>query len=221
MPTSQQIRDALQTVRDQPSFIQNLLINTLDWQIPGGIERIEDISYGWALEELKATNLNQHIVDGRIYQIQPIRADQPWGIFLLEFSNHDAFLSGRGLKGALRKILRALVPKEEHKVKDLSGIVNLFCLFAHIITNILHSHTSKNQSLPAFQNLWLLSGGDMMYLQERRMKISFIFGGLIMIQRPRSGYKNGPMPLMLKKSQINFMTIMNLSLKICRNKLSS
>jgi len=111
MPTSQQIRDALQTVRDQPSFIQNLLINTLDWQIPGGIERIEDISYGWALEELKATNLNQHIVDGRIYQIQPIRADQPWGIFLLEFSNHDAFLSGRGLKGALRKILRALVPK--------------------------------------------------------------------------------------------------------------
>jgi type I restriction-modification system DNA methylase subunit len=136
MPTPQQIYQAIEGVNNQPSFIQNLLIDTLDWQIPGGVERIEDISFGWDLSELNAANLNQHIVDGRIYQIQPIRADQPWGIFLLEFSNHDAFLSGRGLKGALRKILRALVPKR--RAQGQRPVWNRECLLFICTHNYEH-----------------------------------------------------------------------------------
>jgi hypothetical protein len=38
--------------------------------------------------------------------------DNPWGIFLIEFKHADAFTTGRGMTGPLRRILRGLVPSK-------------------------------------------------------------------------------------------------------------
>lgn len=110
MPTPEQIQDSLSQVRNQQSFVRNLLTGALGWQIPDGVERIEDIAYEWPLTDLNAEGLNEQIVNGRIFQINLID-NQPWGIFLLEFGNDDVFRTGRGLTSPLRKILRGLVPR--------------------------------------------------------------------------------------------------------------
>ena len=115
MATPQQIEAAINKVRDPKSFIKSLLKETLNWQIPDDVENIEDMSYIWPADDLRAEGLEKKVVDGKIWQIQPFINDQkqPWGIFLLEFKNVDAFVSGRGLTGPLRKVLRGLVPKRK------------------------------------------------------------------------------------------------------------
>ncbi len=110
MPTPQQIQEAISQVRNQQTFLNGLLHNTLGWPVPDGAEQIEDIAYEWSLTELNADGLNERIVNGRIYQIK-LTDGQPWGIFLLEFANDDIFRSGYGLTSPLRKVLRGLVPK--------------------------------------------------------------------------------------------------------------
>ena len=110
MTTGQQIEQALKNVTDQSSFINELLIYTLDWRFTDEIEQIEDIAYEWTLEDLDANDLDEKIVDGRVFQIPPLE-DNPWGIFILEFKNPDIFLRGRGLTTPLRKVLRGLVPR--------------------------------------------------------------------------------------------------------------
>ena len=104
------IEDALQDVRDQSSFIQRLLIDALGWPIDETAAEVNDIAYYWTKEELRAGGLDERLVDGRIWQIQPLAANQPWGVFLLEFKRPDAFESGRGMVGPLRQVLRGLVP---------------------------------------------------------------------------------------------------------------
>ncbi|MBN1930680.1 MAG: Eco57I restriction-modification methylase domain-containing protein [Desulfobacterales bacterium] len=111
MVTPQEIEDALQSVKDQPSFLNKLLTETLGWPMAGQIENLEDISYSWSAEELRAEGLEKKVVDGKVYQLQPLETHQIWGIFLLEFKNPDVFITGRGLAGPLRKVLRGLVPK--------------------------------------------------------------------------------------------------------------
>jgi len=113
MPTAEQIQDAIATVHNQESFIKNLLIDALGWKIPEGTPSVEEISYPWTATELNAEGLDKKIVDGQIWQIQPLEENrsQPWGIFVLEFTSKEVFTTGRGLTGTLRKILRGLVPK--------------------------------------------------------------------------------------------------------------
>lgn len=115
MATPQQIQQTIEAVNDQQSFIQKLLIDTLAWQIPAGVEEIEDISYGWTQDQLNAEDLDQDVIGGQIYQIQPMHDDQPWGIFILEFRNEAVFTKGRGLTGPLRKVLRGLVPNHRRQ----------------------------------------------------------------------------------------------------------
>jgi hypothetical protein len=115
MSTPQQIEAAIKKVQDQTSFIKLLLKETLNWQIPEGIENIEDMSYIWPADDLRAEGLDGKVVDGKVLQIQPFQQDQQWGIFLLEFKNADAFVKGRGLTGPLRKVLRGLVRKKRQE----------------------------------------------------------------------------------------------------------
>jgi hypothetical protein len=110
MPSPQQIDQALRQVRDQSSFIQTLLFDTLKWPNIESAKRVEDISYGWTQDELRTAELDRKIVDGQVWQLQPLEGNQPWGIFLLEFKSPDAFVTGRGMTGPLRKVLRGLVP---------------------------------------------------------------------------------------------------------------
>ena len=118
MTTPQQIYDAIQTIHDQKSFVHTLLTSTLGWPIPDGIDDIGDITFEWSSDELQADGLNRHLADGRVFQIRKLEADQPWGIFLLEFKNEDVFLKNRGLTGPLRKVLRGLV-HSRRKSSDL------------------------------------------------------------------------------------------------------
>lgn len=115
MPTPQQIETAIRNVQDQTSFIKLLLKDTLNWQIPDGIENIEDMAFTWTSDELRADGLDAKVVDGKVLQIQPLEQNQQWGIFLLEFKNDDAFVKGRGLTGPLRKVLRGLVRKKRQQ----------------------------------------------------------------------------------------------------------
>lgn len=109
MPSPNSIDQALQQVGDQSSFIQKLLIDALHWPIDETTERIEDISFGWSQAELRAVGLEKKLVDGQVWQLQSLKANQPWGIFLLEFHDVAPFESGRGMTGPLRKVLRGLV----------------------------------------------------------------------------------------------------------------
>lgn len=111
MPTPEQIQQAINKIGDQSSFIHELLVDALGWPIQEEIEDLDEIAFEWTAEELNAEDLDRNVMGGRVFQIQPLRDDQPWGIFILEFSNEDAFTTGRGLTGPLRKVLRGLVPK--------------------------------------------------------------------------------------------------------------
>jgi hypothetical protein len=113
MPTAEQIQRAIQQVKDQRTLIQVLLQGTLGWKIPQDVGEVEEIAYAWSADDLHAEGLDKKIVDGQVWQIQPLDPDvvQPWGIFVLEFKHEDAFVAGRGLTGPLRKVLRGLVPK--------------------------------------------------------------------------------------------------------------
>jgi len=103
-----QIETALTKCGDQTSFFQALLNDTLEWPVNDAKE-IEDISFGWSPTELHAAGIERNLVDGPIWQIQPMEQRQPWGIFVLGFREPDALSHRRGMAGVLRRVLRGLV----------------------------------------------------------------------------------------------------------------
>ena len=104
------IETAVSRIYDQTSFIQELLIDALGWPIDEHTREIEEITYKWSAEELRAEGLEKKFVDGVARQI--VLPRNPWGIFILEFKNPDVFVTGRGITSTLRKVLRGLVPKK-------------------------------------------------------------------------------------------------------------
>lgn len=108
------IERSLVDVRDQRSFLR-LLSHTLLWPIEG--ESVEDVSYAWTSKDLRAAGIEAKVVESKIFQIANLAADQPWGVFVIEFKHADAFLSERGMTGVLRQVLRGLVPTKQ---KDAS-----------------------------------------------------------------------------------------------------
>jgi len=114
MADPRKIEQAVRRVRNQKAFIQDLLIDALGWDIDERAEDVEEISFEWSADELRADGLDRHIVDGTIRQIRPMKGN-PWGIFILEFRNPDVFATGRGMTGTLRKVLRGLVPSKKKR----------------------------------------------------------------------------------------------------------
>jgi hypothetical protein len=127
MADPEKIENAIRRVRNQKSFIQELLIDALGWNIDERAEDVEEISFEWSAEELRANDLDKHIVDGTIRQIRPFKGN-PWGIFILEFRNPDVFVTGRGMTGTLRSVLRGLVPSKK-KRSSLASFRNENLLF--------------------------------------------------------------------------------------------
>lgn len=103
-----QIETALSKCRDEASFFRYLLNDTLEWPVSDA-EQIEDISFGWSPSELHAAGIEPKLVEGPIWQLQPLEDRQPWGIFVLEFRQPDALSHRRGMAGVLRRVLRGLV----------------------------------------------------------------------------------------------------------------
>ena len=95
MPTATAIQNALKQISNQPSFFSTLLNQTLGWPVTDA-QKIEDISYSWSADDLHAAELERDLIDGVVWQIQPLEQGQPWGIFVLEFKNAKLFTAGRG-----------------------------------------------------------------------------------------------------------------------------
>ena len=156
MVDPRRIESAIRRVHDQASFVQELLIDALGWPIDEHAEDIEDISFEWSAEELRAEGLDQHIVDGMIRQIQPFPGN-PWGIFILEFKNSEVFTASRGMTGPLRRVLRGLVPSKR-KQSHLASFnrENLLFICSHNYEHYRFAHfkapsrDSKTAPLAAF-----------------------------------------------------------------------
>jgi len=117
MELKYKIQQALNKTTDRKSFIQELLVNTLNWPIPSFLTDLDDMSYEWSDEDLNAAGLTEKSLSGPVLQMQKIVDNQPWGIFILEFDNPDIFITGRGLTTPLRKVLRGLIPKRQRSSK--------------------------------------------------------------------------------------------------------
>src|SRR5262245_34792625 len=107
---SKHVEAALSKATDESSFIKNVLIDLLDWPIDPGVGTVEEITYDWNKDELKAADLDKKVVEGRVRQLA--LPGCPWGIFIVEFKNPDVFTSGRGMTGPLRQTLSGLVPRQ-------------------------------------------------------------------------------------------------------------
>lgn len=105
------VEAALSQVTDESSFIQNVLIDLLDWKIDPSVKSVESIAYDWSHDDLKAKGLDKKVLDGQVRQL--VLEGCPWGIFLVEFKNPDVFTKGRGMTVPLRQILSGLVPKQK------------------------------------------------------------------------------------------------------------
>lgn len=75
MASATQLQPALAATCDQRSFIQKLLIDALSWEIPEAAEQVEDIAYGWSQEDLRANELDKHLVEGSVWQLQKLSAN--------------------------------------------------------------------------------------------------------------------------------------------------
>ena len=80
MSLAERIEVALKNTRDFDSFIHGMLSDVLQWPIAQGLREIGDIGFAWTAEELKALDLEQHVLEGQIWQIQPLSVEkQPVG----------------------------------------------------------------------------------------------------------------------------------------------
>jgi adenine-specific DNA-methyltransferase len=112
MAPQRKIQAAISQVRDERTFFETLLGETLGWPL-GEVGEVEDIAYAWSEEDLRAADLERGVVEGRAWQIQPLIQNQPWGIFVLEFKNPEALGTRGGMAGTLRKVLRGLVASRQ------------------------------------------------------------------------------------------------------------
>jgi hypothetical protein len=122
MLTPEKIQAAVKQVNGQRSFIDVLLKGILKWPIDLDFEPdIEDITYEWNDKDLDAEGLTRDVLSGPVLQMQSLEQEheQPWGIFILEFANETPFVTGQGLAGPLRKVLRGLVPKRRQRQANL------------------------------------------------------------------------------------------------------
>lgn len=137
---ARKIETAVRRVTDQDSLIQGLLVEALGWPIDFDSTEVEEISLGWSADELRALSLDKRTVEGSIRQVQPF-ADNPWGVFLLDFKNSELFTHERGRTRALRSALRGLVRSKKKNSKLTSfGCENLLFICNHAYEQFCFAH---------------------------------------------------------------------------------
>lgn len=109
MSIAQDIQNAIGQVSDQESFIQRVLVDTLNWELDPDALDIEDTAYEYTADELNSPLLDEKC-NGRALQLT-FQSEIPWGVFLIEFAHEEPFIQSRGLTMPLRQLLNALVPK--------------------------------------------------------------------------------------------------------------
>ena len=106
MDHSERIEAALKSATNFRSFAADLLGDCLRWPLGDEPIKPQDVGYPWSANELGMPETGHK---AKAYEIllRP-RADQPWGIFLLEFDEPKVFET-RGFGTPLRAVLRRLV----------------------------------------------------------------------------------------------------------------
>jgi type I restriction-modification system DNA methylase subunit len=95
---------AVRAIRDLPSLLQ-FLERELEWKLPPN-PTAEEVTFEWSASELRLNEAAQRkLKHGSVLQLRPMTNDQPWGIFIVNFTD------GQVYKTALRQVLRGLVPK--------------------------------------------------------------------------------------------------------------
>jgi very-short-patch-repair endonuclease len=95
---------AVRAIHDIPSLLQ-FLERELQWKLPQN-PTVEEVTFEWSASELRLNEAAQSkLKDGTVLQIKKMADDQPWGIFIVNFTD------GQVYKTALRQVLRGLVPK--------------------------------------------------------------------------------------------------------------
>jgi len=89
---------------DSLESLLGYLRDDLDWDIES-VDR-DEISFDWQTEDLRISeDAGARVKDGVVHQLRPVVTGQPWGIFLVEFTD------GHVYRTALREVLRGLVPR--------------------------------------------------------------------------------------------------------------
>jgi adenine-specific DNA-methyltransferase len=95
---------AVRAIHDLPSLLK-FLERELQWKLPQN-PTAEDVTFEWSASELRLNEAAQSkLKDGTVLQIKKMAHGQPWGIFIVNFTD------GQVYKTALRQVLRGLVPK--------------------------------------------------------------------------------------------------------------
>ncbi len=100
---------SVRAIRDLPSLLK-FLKDELRWQLPDvgrpDWSPVEDATFEWSASELRLNEAAQSkLSGGSVLQLRPMTTDQPWGIFIVNFTD------GQVYKTALRQVLRGLVPR--------------------------------------------------------------------------------------------------------------
>jgi len=71
---------------DSFSSLLEYLREDLDWDIES-VDR-DEISFDWQTEDLRISGAaGARLKDGVVHQLRPVVTGQPWGIFLVEFTD--------------------------------------------------------------------------------------------------------------------------------------
>ena len=137
------VEAALARVTDESSFIQDLLIDLLDWPIDPSVKTVEEIAYDWTKDDLKPPTSTRRSSTGHIRQL--VLARLPVGHLHRRVQEpRRIHQSGRGMTVPLRQILSGLVPKQK-KSAHLPSFFREHLLFicTCTITSISASSISK------------------------------------------------------------------------------
>lgn len=101
---------AVRTVYDFESLL-GLFREELKWDLDPDV-KFDESTFDWSADELSLSDsVTNRLKDGLVRQLQPLRPNQKWGIFFVEFTDTRIY------RTALRQILRRLVPsrlRESH-----------------------------------------------------------------------------------------------------------
>jgi type I restriction-modification system DNA methylase subunit len=102
--------EAVRRIRDQKTLLE-FFERELHWPLPEN-PVIDDVTFEWTAADLRlSASAQQHLAHGSIKQLRPVVDGQPWGVFLVNFTD------GQVYRTALRQVLRGLVPKRRRDAK--------------------------------------------------------------------------------------------------------
>jgi hypothetical protein len=140
--------ESVRAIKDLPSLF-DLLHDELRWRVDP--ELIRDATFEWTPEELRVQESAAGQLNGGVVrQLRPLTAPQPWGIFLIEFSECRVY------RTALRQVLRGLV-RSRRRASQLPAWKHdnlLFICTTHDYDRFTFAHfrgeTASNSTLTTF-----------------------------------------------------------------------